>query len=382
MLQGKKIRSIAAVGIIVSFYVVENFAVEVVEEEIHKIPTYKVTTENGVFHWESATGNSGWISMFDNNGKDWTTAGPNPRGVGNQSDYRGFPNTGVDDWGHPSREYGFTAGGTTNQIIGEHSGDRVIIQSQNSKIGGKWHCFESHIGFEITKLENGVGYQMLWEGTPGGQIHSPGGVVTADGKTSEIKSTYDFSWDWPEGDVGEWFYILDPNEKFNLWIGGTPATNHKGWIWYQWGNMDLAAFGKGSDGGNLLTNADAKYAFGFIPYEWSFEQSKQHIEKILANPLEPLEKVVALKHTTISGNKHTHRFSLQQNLVEYRLVGDISSIQSVVIYDALGKQFTVLDNHAGNVVWNTRNVRPGMYLAHFRGADESTTSTQKITVLK
>ena len=58
----------------------------------------------GTFHWEYPDGRSGWMSAFDLDGNDWITAGPSQRGVGNHSDYRGMPNAGLDDWGHPSRK--------------------------------------------------------------------------------------------------------------------------------------------------------------------------------------------------------------------------------------------------------------------------------------
>ena len=253
--------------------------------ELDKINTFKVETAMGTFHWECDPGKSGWMSAFDNNGKDWITAGPKQRGVGVNSQYRGLPNSGADDWGHPSRTWGHKRPNVTNKIVGPTQGDRIIIESEGNTIKARWHCFSTHIAMEVVELKSGK-YHFLWEGTPGGTIHSEQGIVTADGQTRPIKEGWFAETpDWPAGENGEWFYILDPNKKFNLWMAQTPATNDKGELWYQKGNMDLASFGR-PDNQPTFTDTERKFAWGFIPYEWDFETARKHIETILKNPLD------------------------------------------------------------------------------------------------
>ena len=260
-------------------------AVKVSTVVLDKINSFKVETAMGTFHWECDPGKSGWMSAFDNDGKDWIAAGPKQRGVGVNSQFRGLPNSGADDWGHPSRTWDHKRPNVTSKIVGPAEGDRIIIESEGNTIKARWHCFDTHIAMEVVELKSGK-YHFLWEGTPGGTIHSEQGVVTADGKTRPIKEGWFAETpDWPAGENGEWFYISDPNKKFNLWMAQTPATNDKGELWYQKGNMDLASFGR-PDSDPTFTDTERKFAWGFIPYEWDFETARKHIEAILKNPLD------------------------------------------------------------------------------------------------
>ena len=248
------------------------------------INTFKVETAMGVFHWECDPGKSGWMSVFDNNGKDWITAGPKQRGVGVNSQFRGLPNSGADDWGHPSRNWVHKKANVTSKVIGPSEGDRIIIESEGNTIKARWHCFNTHIAMEILELKSGQ-YHFLWEGTPGGTIHTDEGIITADGNVRKIKEGWFAETpDWPAGINGEWFIITDPNKKYNMWMAQTPATSDKGELWYQSGNMDLASFGR-PDNKPTLTDTERKFAWGFIPYNWEFEKAKNHIETILKDPL-------------------------------------------------------------------------------------------------
>ncbi len=241
---------------------------------------YKIEMEMGVFYWENGPGRSGFVSFVDKNGWDWIQSDYGLKPV----PYRGFPNS-IDRWGHPSEDNGTTY----NKIIGNSSGNHVIIESEKAgSIKARLHFFETYMTIEVLWVRD-FGYAFLYEGTPGGDSNSES-FVLPDGTVHAPKPWCGVI-DWPQDGIGEWFYLNGKKSEIRLWFAHTPAETTKSECFSGTENpaMDVFSFGRTCDDNvwtGYLKGPQHKVMVGFInDTTMTHKQISKKIKNIMKSPL-------------------------------------------------------------------------------------------------
>jgi hypothetical protein len=128
------------------------------------ISCLKIETPSATYVYDKSGG--GFISMYDNDGKDWISFKINDFGQpGNAaSRYRGIPNLGIggedNGAGHPGFDMCVTKVIASNII-------ETTTKTGNWKF--RWAFYDNYAKFIMVKTKTGMPYWFLYEGTPAGK---------------------------------------------------------------------------------------------------------------------------------------------------------------------------------------------------------------------
>lgn len=163
--------------------------VTITEETDEGIACFKIVTDRATYYYDKA--GAGFTSLIDTDGNDWI--GFHPEGSagvpnGQSGWYRGIPNMGLNDFGHPGYD-GATS--TTSDPLGE-ARPSVSIASSKGSWSVTWEFFSTYAVMTVHSV--GANYWFLYEGTPGGAVGADDDCLRASGETNSLSG----SW---EGDV-------------------------------------------------------------------------------------------------------------------------------------------------------------------------------------
>jgi len=224
------------------------------------IACFEIRTDSATYFYDKA--GAGFTSIVDLDGNDWVTFHPQgTNGVPNGQSgwYRGIPNMGLDQFGHP----GYTgATSTTNDPKGQPLQQATIVSKK-----GQWHVtwafFDSYARMTVHSVAEN--YWLLYEGTPGGAVGNDDTCYRSNGQTNALNG----SWD---GDVAnnsgaaselEWVFFADGKIDRSLFMAHDNDTISD--RYYLMSPMTVFGFGRRKqDLRRLLDTTPATLMIGLI----------------------------------------------------------------------------------------------------------------------
>ena len=158
---------------------------------------YKIETANATYYLDK-TG-AGLSSMIDQDGNDWLGFHPET-GSGAAGEYRGFPNAVFKEAGSYFHATNSGTDPCTTTII-EHTPTRLVIsaESDNGLWAANYTFTDSQCTFTMTKMPEGRGYWVLYEGVPGGQYDDSDWWMTSQqAKKTSLTSPHEIDIAGPE----------------------------------------------------------------------------------------------------------------------------------------------------------------------------------------
>lgn len=173
--------------------------VEITDATDEGISCFKIVTATATYFYDRA--GAGFTSILDKDGNDWIGYQP---GGGASGEYRGIPNMGLNQFGHP----GYTGASTTTSDAKGTQLAKVTVTSKK----GAWHVSWEFLPTHAKMTVHGVAenYWFLYEGTPGGAVGADDVCHRSGGQQNNL----DQAW---EGDVSpsaklpavEWVFFAD-----------------------------------------------------------------------------------------------------------------------------------------------------------------------------
>lgn len=263
------------------------------DEGIH---CFKITTNTATYYYDKA--GAGFTSILDRDGIDWINF--DPKGTPNLRNgaagwYRGIPNMGLNEFGHP----GYSGATSTTTDEKDVPLPRAIIRSVKDKWSITWQFFPNYAKMTVHSV--GENYWFLYEGTPGGTLDSEDTCW----RSSNSGTSCDRSW---EGDISnasnaavgsEWIYFADGVIDRSLFLihNDDPLTD----LYFRMGPMTVFGFGRqrspilsrlvsrlsrilgvgdwNSEPPKLMSSTPAILVIGFVNSR-DFDTVKSHIDAV------------------------------------------------------------------------------------------------------
>lgn len=220
---------------------------------------FVISTDRAVFYFDKV--GAGFTSLVDAEGLDWIDFHPEGTpGVpdGQSGWYRGIPNMGLDQFGHPGYA-GATS--TTPDPLGEPLSKATIVAEKDAwRVS--WEFYPRYAKMTVHSV--GDNYWLLYEGTPGGTFGPSDSAWRSDGSSFALGDSW--SADLAAGSgvaaAAEWVSFTDDTVDRSLTLVHTDdgITDH----YRPMDPMTVFGFGRqAADTSRLLTATDTVLLLGF-----------------------------------------------------------------------------------------------------------------------
>ena len=217
-------------GSVKSFTTQAAASVSITDATDEGLACFKIVTPTATYYYDKA--GAGFTSIVDTNNNDWINY--HQTGANGQSAwYRGIPNMGLNDFGHP----GYT-GATSTKI------NDTTIQSTKGSWNVTWEFFDTHAEMTV----NGVGgdYWLLYEGTPGGAVGSDDTCYRSNGQSTACNQSWNGDITNTSGKAAgsEWVYFADGSINRSLFLVHTDESPARIDTYYLMSPMTVFGFGR------------------------------------------------------------------------------------------------------------------------------------------
>lgn len=245
-------------------------SIKISETTVQGIPSFKIETPSATYIYDKAGG--AFISMFDNNGKDWISYKNQDYSYpGNAaSQYRGIPSLGISgediDAGHPGTDKCATKVIAPNVI-------ETTTKTGNWKF--RWAFYDTYAKFTMVKTFSGIPYWFLYSGTPAGK-YDPEKMYWGNNLDGRREDFPDFLQNTSIYKNVNWFYVgqksyprilyyrqVHPDEKtdFFSYMGNTPGDSKSP------DGMAHFGFGRAHNNIPVLQGDNLEFIIGFLDNE-------------------------------------------------------------------------------------------------------------------
>lgn len=204
-----------------------------------------------VYHKEGC----GFCSVLDSEGRDWVSYRP---GHGPRGEYRGIPNMGLGEFGHP----GYAHGARTT--VSEQTADMVRLTSVSPDGAWwvHWNLRATHATMTAERIAKPV--WLLYEGTPGGHF-SPQSQFLCFSDGTRLGCNERFERPMP---APKWVGVCDPSLERSIVLKYHGDQTHTDCYWPMGGDGGMTVLGigrKDTDGhGFLITEVPFRFSFGLV----------------------------------------------------------------------------------------------------------------------
>jgi hypothetical protein len=214
--------------------------------------SYQIQTGAATYIYQKLGG--GFSSVLDRDGNDWINYHDAPVGPGGS--YRGIPNAAhPDDMLHPGK----TSATTVARSVGPLK-ETIYTETNDGNWAVQWEFYPSYA--KMTMLKKPHNYWFLYEGTPGGSLHTSRDFVM---RAPGIKTSAGQSW---TGDLPneEWVYVGDSLLSRSLFLAhhedDTVVDSYRA-LTDTSGQMTILGFGR-SGTNTYMTQIPAHFTIGLV----------------------------------------------------------------------------------------------------------------------
>lgn len=243
--------------------------VTISESKDEGVDCFKIVTPSATYFYDKA--GAGFTSIVDKDGNDWIGWRPGGKQDG---EYRGIPNMGLNQFGHPGYAGATT---TTADKLGVEL-PKVTLRSSKQEWSVTWEFFPNYARLTVHSV--GENYWFLYEGTPGGKLDVADFIWRCDGTKTDIREKW-------HGDLvnksgaangSEWVAFADSKADRSLFLMHQDDEVQDSY--YRMGSMTVFGFGrKPGSIERLLSRTPTVLVIGLAETR-EFGALKAHVDRV------------------------------------------------------------------------------------------------------